>query len=232
LEPAPGLAVAWSWGQSSKDGSLPLLGAPGILLSMASLRSVCVFCGSSKGSRPEYSGAAADLGTELARRGIRLVYGGGDVGTMGVLARAALAAGGSVTGIIPRKLYELVDHVELTELVVAADMHERKAAMYDASDAFVALPGGIGTLDELFEAWTWRGIGYHDKPVGILDVAGYYLPLLGFLRTMVAEGFLLAQQLEDLIVASDASALLDALAAHGPLTALKRPERGSGARDR
>jgi len=151
--------------------------------------SICVFCGSSNGKKPEYGTAAAALGAELAMRGLRLVYGGGDVGTMGILARSVLAAGGKVTGIIPRKLYELVDHVELTELVVAADMHERKARMYDTADAFVALPGGIGTLDEFFETWTWRGIGYHAKPVGMLNVAGYFTPLLAFLGTMVDEGF-------------------------------------------
>jgi hypothetical protein len=165
------------------------------------------------------------LGKELAQRGIRLVYGGGDVGTMGLLARAVLAAGGKVTGVIPRKLYELVDHVELTELVVAADMHERKAKMYELSDAFIALPGGIGTLDELFEAWTWRGIGYHDKPLGMLDVAGYYAPLLAFLRAMVDDGFLGREQLEDLVVDTEAKSLMDRLAAKEPLTVFKRPER-------
>jgi uncharacterized protein (TIGR00730 family) len=192
---------------------------------MTNIRSLCVFCGSSNGKRPEYASAAETLGTELAHRGIRLVYGGGDVGTMGLLARAAMAAGGKVTGVIPRKLYELVDHVEITELVVAADMHERKAKMYDSSDAFIALPGGIGTLDELFEAWTWRGIGYHDKPLGILDVAGYYAPLLAFLRAMVDEGFLGREQLEDLVVDTEATSLLDRLAAKEPLTVFKRPER-------
>jgi uncharacterized protein (TIGR00730 family) len=192
---------------------------------MATIRSVCVFCGSSNGKRPEYAAAADALGAAIARRGQRLVYGGGDVGSMGILARAALAAGGKVSGVIPRKLYELVDHVELTELVVAADMHERKAKMYERSDAFIALPGGIGTLDELFEAWTWRGIGYHDKPIGLLDVAGYYRPLLGFLRSMVDEGFLSSEQLEDLVVETEAPALLDKLAAKEPLKVLKRPER-------
>jgi len=183
---------------------------------MRIITSVCVFCGSSNGKRPAYAAAAAALGTELARRGQRLVYGGGDVGTMGVLARAALAAGGEVTGVIPRRLFELVDHVELTELVVAADMHERKAKMYDSADAFIALPGGIGTLDELFEAWTWRGIGYHDKPIGLLDAAGYYAPLLAFLRNVVDEGFLGMELLEDLVVDGDPSAILDRLAAKEP----------------
>lgn len=189
------------------------------------LSSICVFCGSGNGARPEYGRAARALGEEIARRGMRLVYGGGDVGTMGVLARAAMAAGGAVTGVIPKKLYELVDHVELTELVVAADMHERKARMYESSDAFVALPGGVGTMDELFEAWTWRGIGYHDKPIGILDVAGYYAPLLSFLKGMVDEGFLGSEQLEDIVVDTEPARLLDELAAKGPLLVHKRPER-------
>jgi uncharacterized protein (TIGR00730 family) len=192
---------------------------------MRTIRAVCVFCGSSRGRGEAYAAAAEALGAEIARRGQRLIYGGGDVGTMGLLARAALAAGGEVTGVIPRKLYELVDQVELTELVVAADMHERKARMYDSADAFVALPGGIGTLDELFEAWTWRGIGYHDKPVGILDVAGYYAPLVAFLASVVEEGFLAREQFEDLVVDIDAASLLDRLAAREALHVLKRPER-------
>jgi uncharacterized protein (TIGR00730 family) len=189
------------------------------------LASICVFCGSSNGNKPVYAAAAAALGSELARRRQKLVYGGGDVGTMGILARAALAAGGEVMGVIPRRLYELVEHVELTELVVASDMHERKARMYESADAFIALPGGIGTLDELFETWTWRGIGYHEKPVGILDVAGYYAPLLAFLRKMVEEGFLAGDQLEDLVVDTEPGALLDALASKEPPKTLKRPER-------
>jgi hypothetical protein len=192
---------------------------------MNNIRSICVFCGSNNGKRPDYARAAEALGAEIARRGLGLVYGGGDVGTMGVLARAVLAAGGRVKGVIPRKLFELVEQVELTELVVAADMHERKARMYDSADAFIAMPGGIGTLDELFEAWTWRGIGYHDKPVGLLNVAGYYAPLLSFLRTMVEEGFLGREHFEDLVVDTDIVALLDRLAAKEPLKELKRPER-------
>lgn len=189
------------------------------------LSSICVFCGSSQGSKPEYAQAAEALGRAIASRGQRLVYGGGDVGTMGVLARSTLEAGGSVTGIIPKKLYELVDHVELTELVVAADMHERKAKMYAASDAFVALPGGVGTMDELFEAWTWRGIGYHDKPIGVLDVAGYYEPLFTFLRSMVGAGFLSPEHLEDIVLDTEPTRLLDTLDAKGPLLVHKRPER-------
>jgi hypothetical protein len=189
------------------------------------LSTICVFCGSSQGSKPEYAQTAEALGQAIAKRGLRLVYGGGDVGTMGVLARSALEAGGTVTGIIPKKLYELVDQVELTELVVAADMHERKAKMYAASDAFIALPGGVGTMDELFEAWTWRGIGYHDKPIGVLDVAGYYKPLLAFLRSMVGEGFLGGEQLEDIVFDTEPTRLLDTLETKGPLLVHKRPER-------
>ena len=130
-----------------------------------------------------------------------------------------------MTGVIPRKLFELVDHTELTELLVTADMHERKAKMYGLADAFIAMPGGIGTLDELFEAWTWRGIGYHDKPIGILDAAGYYSSLLAFLGHMVDDGFLGREQLEDLVVDTDADSLIDRLAAKEPLTVFKRPER-------
>jgi uncharacterized protein (TIGR00730 family) len=191
----------------------------------AVLRSVCVFCGSSNGRLAAYGDAAEALGAEIARRGLRLVYGGGDVGVMGVLARAVLSGGGEVKGIIPRRLYGLVDHVELTELVVAADMHERKAKMYESSDAFIAMPGGIGTLDELFEAWTWRQIGYHDKPVGLLDVAGFFAPLIGFIKTISDEGFLAPYMVDDLVVSEDAASLLDELEAKGPLAHLKRPER-------
>jgi hypothetical protein len=189
------------------------------------IRSVCVFCGSNNGRRTEYADAAEELGREIARRGQRLVYGGGDVGVMGVLARAVLESGGEVTGVIPRRLYGIVDHVELTELVIAADMHERKARMYEASDAFIAMPGGIGTLDELFEVWTWRQIGYHDKPVGLFEVEDFFKPLLAFIEHMSSEGFLSHELVDDLVVRNDAASLLDALAAQGPLSKLKRPER-------
>jgi len=194
-------------------------------MSAQAIGSVCVFCGSSHGLRPEYDEAARALGREIARRGLRLVYGGGNIGTMGELARAALEAGAEVVGVIPRKLYELVDHVELTELYVAADMHERKARMAEESDAFVALPGGIGTFEEFFEAWTWRQIGFHAKPVGILDVAGFYRPLLEFLARVSAEGFLRGPALADLVVEEDPGTLLDLLAEKGPPSELKLAER-------
>lgn len=164
------------------------------------------------------------MGREIAQRGLRLVYGGGNVGIMGALARAALAAGGEVLGVIPRKLNELVDHVELTRLIVTEDMHGRKAAMAEASDAFVALPGGIGTFEELFEVWAWRQIGYHEKPVGLLEVEGFYAPLLGFLSRVRDEGFLKARHLEDLVVAEEPGILLDRLAA-AKAPAPKHPER-------
>ncbi len=176
------------------------------------------------GERPEYAAAAESVGRMLARRDIALVYGGGNIGIMGVLARAALAAGGRVTGIIPQKLYEAVSHVELTELIVVKDMHERKARMAAASDAFIALPGGIGTFEELFEVMAWRHIGYHAKPVGLLEVAGFYAPLLGFLRRVADEGFIKEAHLADLVVDDDPDRLLDRLAAHGPIAETKTAE--------
>jgi uncharacterized protein (TIGR00730 family) len=156
------------------------------------------------------------MGKEIAQRGLRLVYGGGNVGTMGALARAAMAAGGEVVGVIPEKLNALVDHVELSRLIVTRGMHERKAAMAEASDAFVALPGGIGTFEELFEVWAWRQIGYHQKPVGLLEVEGFYAPLLAFLSRVSEEGFLKPRHLEDLVVAESPGLLLDALALAKP----------------
>lgn len=190
------------------------------------IRSICVFCGSSPGARPAYEAAAEAMGREIARRGLRLVYGGGNVGTMGVLARAALAGGAEVVGVIPEKLNALVDHVELSRLIVTGTMHERKAAMAEASDAFIALPGGIGTFEELFEVWAWRQIGYHQKPVGILEVEGFYAPLLAFLGQVSAEGFLKPHHLEDLVVAEDPALLLDGLST-AKLPPPKHPERKS-----
>jgi hypothetical protein len=189
------------------------------------IRSICVFCGSSHGARPEYDDAARTCGREIARRGLRLVYGGGNIGMMGELARAALGEGGEVLGVIPRRLYELVDHVELSGLVVVSDMHERKARMAEESDAFIALPGGIGTFEEVFEAWTWRQIGFHAKPVGLLDVAGFYRPLLDFLARVRDEGFLKASSLGELLVDDDPGRLIEALDRLGPPAEQKLPER-------
>ncbi|MBL8965596.1 MAG: TIGR00730 family Rossman fold protein [Spirochaetaceae bacterium] len=187
--------------------------------------SVCVFCGSNKGTGPGYLAAAEAMGAEIARRGMKLVYGGGNVGTMGALARAALAGGGEVLGVIPRRLHEITENLELTELVVAEGMHERKARMAAESDAFVALPGGIGTLEEFFEVWAWRQIGYHAKPVGILDVAGFYRPLLGFLAGVEAEGFLRRGEIDELVVEADPARLIERLEAKKPPRSTKAPER-------
>lgn len=155
------------------------------------MRAVCVFCGSNPGGRPEYLAAAAGLGRLLAGRGITVVYGGARVGTMGALADAALAAGGQVTGVIPEQLVAAeVAHDGLTTLHVVSSMHERKALMAELSDAFIALPGGLGTLEEFAEVTTWAQLGLHAKPTGLLNVLGYYDLLLSFLDHAAAERFL------------------------------------------
>ncbi len=164
------------------------------------------------------------MGRELARRRIRLVYGGGDIGCMGELSRAALEAGGKVLGIIPRRLFERVATAEPTELVIADDMHDRKARMYEASEAFIALPGGVGTMDELFEAWTWRQLGYHSKPVGLLEVEGFFGPFLALIKTIAGEGFMSPALVADLIVDDEAPRLLDRMAAAPPIAYHKLQE--------
>jgi hypothetical protein len=176
---------------------------------------VLVFCGSSPGARPEYAAAADGLGRLLAERGLGLVYGGASVGLMGALADGALAAGGEVTGVIPRQLVEReIAHTGLTDLREVGTMHERKALMAELSDAVIALPGGTGTLDELFELFTWSQLGLHRMPIGLLDVVGYWQPLLAMLDHMVAERLLRSEHRETLLVDSDAGALLDALAGY------------------
>ncbi len=174
--------------------------------------SLCVYCGSRDGEHPSYVHAADQIGRRLARQGGRLVYGGGRVGLMGVVADAVLAEGGEVVGVIPQTLMDReVGHPGLTELHVVQTMHERKRLMAERADAFLALPGGIGTFEELFEVWTWRQLGYHDKPVGLLNVQGYYDGLLGFLGHTVAQGFLSPAQHGVLQVGTDPAALLEAL---------------------
>ena len=176
------------------------------------LRSVCVYMGSSSGRRPAYQHAAAALGAEIAQRGAELVYGGGCVGLMGVTADAALAAGGAVHGVITRSLQRReVGHDGLTELHVVETMHERKAAMARRADAFVALPGGLGTLDEFFEIITWLQLGLHAKPCALLNVDGYFDGLITFLRHSVAERFVHEDHVARLIIEHDAGALLDAM---------------------
>ncbi|WP_016746323.1 TIGR00730 family Rossman fold protein, partial [Rhizorhabdus wittichii] len=158
---------------------------------MTPLRALCVFCGSSPGVDPVHGVAARALGAALAEAGIDLVYGGGRVGLMGMVADSVLAAGGRVTGVIPKALADLeVAHLGLTELHVVGSMHERKAMMADRSDGFIALSGGIGTFEELFEIWTWGQLGDHAKPVALLNVAGFYDKLAGFLDDVVTAGFL------------------------------------------
>jgi uncharacterized protein (TIGR00730 family) len=173
---------------------------------------ICVYAGSSMGSRPEYRAAAAVLGALLAQEGIGVVYGGGSIGLMGTLANAALAKGGEVIGIIPEALYDVgVGHDGLSELRVVPTMHERKAAMAELSSAFIALPGGIGTFEELFEAWTWSQLGVHSKPIAALNICGFYDRLTDFLDHVTAQEFLKPVHRNELIVASDPKILLDAV---------------------
>jgi uncharacterized protein (TIGR00730 family) len=173
--------------------------------------SVCVFCGSNGGADPAYVAAAEAVGTGLAQRGIRIVYGGGRVGLMGALADSARAAGGEVVGVMPQALVDReIGHTGIDDLRVVDTMHERKALMVELADAFVALPGGIGTLEELFEVYTWAQLGIHAKPLALLDVAGYYEPLAAFLDHAVAQRFLRAESRAMLAVADSIEAVLEA----------------------
>jgi len=173
---------------------------------------LCVYCGSRDGSRPEYLQAAERIGTSIGRRGWHMVYGGGRVGLMGRVADAALAAGGSVTGVIPESLMRReVGHTGLTHLHVVETMHQRKHRMASGCDAFIALPGGIGTFEELFEVWSWRHLGYHDQPIGLLDTAGYFQPLVTMMAHAIEAGFVTRDQLDMVRVGADPEALLDAI---------------------
>jgi uncharacterized protein (TIGR00730 family) len=177
------------------------------------MKRIVVFCGSSPGLRPEYTQRAAELGRLLAERDIGVVYGGASVGMMAAVADAALSAGGEVVGVIPRRLLEAeIAHAGLSELRIVESMHERKAMMAELSDAVIALPGGSGTLDELFEMFTWRQLGLHRKPIGLLDVADYWNGLLAMLDHMVDERFLRAEHRDTLLVDRDPAALVDRLA--------------------
>src|SRR3954463_10894881 len=178
---------------------------------------LCVFCGSSPGHDPAYAAAAAEVGRVLAQRGIGLVYGGGRVGLMGTLADAALAAGGEVRGVIPQALVAReLGHRGLPQLRVVDSMHARKALMGELAAGFIALPGGIGTLEELFEVWSWAQLGLHRKPCGLLDVDGFFAPLVGFLDGQVEAGFIHPTYRAMLAVASTPEELLDAFAAYEP----------------
>jgi uncharacterized protein (TIGR00730 family) len=178
---------------------------------------VCVFCGSSPGARPIYVQTARHLGQALARRGLTLIYGGTRVGTMGQLAQAALDAGGRVIGVIPRALVDRgIAHTGLSDLRVVDSMHERKALMADLSDAFIALPGGLGTIDEFFEVLCWSQLGLHTKPCGLLNVGGYYSRLTAFLDHTVEEQFVRASHRNLVLVEQGMEALLDALDRYRP----------------
>jgi uncharacterized protein (TIGR00730 family) len=178
------------------------------------LHRLCVFCGSQLGVRPVYADAARELGRAMASRNVELVYGGGHIGLMGVVADAILDAGGRAIGVIPQALVEReLAHEGLTELHVTAGMHERKALMAGLSDAFVALPGGFGTADEWFEILTWAQLKLHAKPVGLLDVDGFFDPLLAWIDRTVTEGFVKSSHRDALIVERDVDRLLDRLAA-------------------
>lgn len=184
---------------------------------MRTLRRVGVFCGSGTGADPLYARAATDMGRALATAGIELVYGGGAVGLMGVVADSVMASGGRVIGVIPSGLFSReVAHGAISELHHTATMHERKALMYELSDAFVALPGGLGTLDELFETLTWAQLGLHDKPVGLLDVAGYFNGLVQFIESTVQAGFTKERHVQRLLSDPSPEALLAALASVPP----------------
>ncbi|HWI41948.1 MAG TPA: TIGR00730 family Rossman fold protein [Verrucomicrobiae bacterium] len=176
------------------------------------MQSVCIYCGSNRGSLAGYAEASRGVGRELARRGITLVYGGGNVGLMGEVADAATAAGGKVIGVIPQALVDKeLAHAGLAELRVVGSMHERKALMADLSDAFIALPGGLGTLEELFEIATWTQLGFQHKPCGLLNVAGFYDQLLAFLDHATQQGFIRAEYRKIILADDRPERLLDAM---------------------
>jgi hypothetical protein len=186
------------------------------------LRALCVFCGSSRGAHPAYAEATQALGRIIAERGLTLVYGGARVGLMGLLADAALSAGGEVHGVIPTSLVAReIAHQGLTRLDEVGSMHERKARMADLSDAFVVLPGGAGTIEEMAEIWTWSQLGLHHKPIGMLNVAGYWDRFLAFVDHAVAEAFLKPVHASMLLRAARPDVLIDALAAYTPPVAEK-----------
>lgn len=186
------------------------------------MKSVAVYCGSNAGARPIYTERAIALGQQLARDGIALVYGGGNVGLMGIVADAALEAGGEVIGVIPEQLMGWeVAHKGLTRLEVVANMHERKMRMFDLSDGFIALPGGFGTMDEMFEMLTWRQLGIGDKPCAFLDVDGFYAPIVAMMDRMVEERFLHPDQRRDLWHGEDVGDMLDWMQRYEPAQASK-----------
>ncbi len=177
------------------------------------IETICVFCGSSEGKVPSYRESTFNFGLAMAHNNLNLVYGGGGKGLMGILAEATKKGDGKVIGIIPTRIYEMVKHIkhDEDELVIVDNMHQRKADMYSRSDAFVALPGGIGTLEEVMEAFTWLQLGYHDKPVALYDINGYYSSLITFFDHMVDQGFLRKELLDSLIIDDNEHRLIERL---------------------
>lgn len=192
------------------------------------MKQVCVFWGSYPGSQPIYVTAAQAMGMGLAKRGLGLVYGGGRVGLMGAVANGALAGGGKVVGVIPQSLVDReLAHTGLSEMHVVASMHERKAMMAEITDAFVAMPGGFGTLDELFEIITWAQLGFHRKPIALLNIGGYFDPMLVFIEHMATEGFIKPEHRRAVLVKDDVDGLLDTLLTYQPPQLekwIKKPE--------
>ena len=195
-----------------------------VALRRSCIVNICVFCGSKEGNDPRYMKAARDAGRTLAERGMRVVYGGGSVGLMGAVADAALDAGGDVVGVMPRSLFEKeISHRRLTELHVVASMHERKQMMSKLSEGFIALPGGVGTLEEIFEQWTWAQLGIHQKPCAFLNLFGYYAHMQTMIASMVTGGFVSEEHADMLIVESDIDAVLRSFAGYIPPTPKWRP---------
>ena len=188
---------------------------------------ICIYCGSSPGDNPAYLDAARSIGTLIAQRGLTLVYGGGHVGLMGVAADAALAAGGEVIGVIPKDILEKeVGHGGVTELFTVSSMHERKMKMASLSDSFIALPGGIGTLEEIIEVFTWSQLGFHSKACAVLNVEGFYDPLFELLDHMVAHRFLRREHREQLLCAETPEAVLSTVLAHKAVSIDKWMDQG------
>lgn len=192
----------------------------------SNIKRIAVFCGSNPGNDPAYLDAATRLSVALVGRGLELVYGGAEVGLMGAVADAALANGGRVIGVMPKALADKeIAHNGLTDLHVVNSMHERKALMADLADGFIALPGGVGTLEEIFEIWTWAQLGYHNKPLAFLNIAGFYDPLCAFLDHQSAEGFVNAAHRHMAIFSKDPEAVIDAFKAYEPPVVEKWVER-------
>ena len=190
------------------------------------MKSLCIYCGSSPGASPIYAQAARSLAQQMVDDNIALVYGGGNVGLMGIIADEVIRLGGITTGVIPTALLEKeLGHKGLTKLHIVKDMHERKAMMAELSDGFIAMPGGIGTLEELFEVFTWAQLGFHQKPIGLLNVDGFYDGLIQFIQHMVSQRFLKAEQADLLMDAPDALTLLTRFKTFTPLTVTKWLDR-------